>query len=48
MSKISSEEDVHVEYPVSIPLVSDLNIEGKPSLGIILCELLAAGVDYSS
>jgi len=36
ISKIGSEEDVHVEYPVSIPMVSDLNVEGKPSLGIIL------------
>nr|ODN85433.1 hypothetical protein L203_05049 [Cryptococcus depauperatus CBS 7841] len=36
ISKIGSEEDVHVEYPVSIPMISDLNVEGKPSLGIIL------------
>ncbi|KAJ2991373.1 hypothetical protein NUW58_g2540 [Xylaria curta] len=36
ISKIGREEDVHVEYPVSIPMLSDLNVEGKPSLGIIL------------
>ncbi|KAG4428412.1 hypothetical protein IFR05_016101 [Cadophora sp. M221] len=36
ISKIGSEPDVHVDYPVSIPLLSDLEIEGKPALGIIL------------
>jgi len=34
ISKIGSEADVHVEYPVSIPLLSDLEVEGKPALGI--------------
>jgi hypothetical protein len=46
ISKIGSEEDVYVEYPVSIPMLSDLNVEGQPSLGIILCEppLILAGI----
>ncbi|KAH8585337.1 hypothetical protein B0O99DRAFT_696615 [Bisporella sp. PMI_857] len=35
ISKIGSKEDVHVEYPVSIPMVSELSVEGKPSLGRI-------------
>ncbi|KAI1127437.1 amidase signature domain-containing protein [Nemania abortiva] len=36
IGKINSYEDVHVEYPVSIPKVSDFDVDGEPSLGIIL------------
>ncbi|KAH8660510.1 amidase signature domain-containing protein [Xylariales sp. PMI_506] len=36
ISKIGKEEGTHIEYPVSLPPLSELNVDGKPSLGIIL------------
>ncbi|KAL2063267.1 hypothetical protein VTL71DRAFT_5072 [Oculimacula yallundae] len=40
IGKIGNEPDVHVEYPVSIQLLSDIEVEGKPALGMILRESL--------
>ena len=40
MERIAHQEDVKVEYPVSLPPTSNLTLDGGPAIGTVICKSL--------